>query len=46
MLTNDHSCEIAVDVARYAGEQAPTEPVPKPRLGGDFELDDAVFDGE
>lgn len=38
--------EVVVDVARHAGELTPDKPVPKPRLGGNIELDDAVLDGE
>jgi hypothetical protein len=37
---------IKVDVTRHGGKEAPTEPPPKPILGGTFELDKAVFDGE
>jgi hypothetical protein len=37
---------VEVDVARHGGEDAPAEPPPKPTLGGAYELDEAVLDGE
>ena len=44
MVTTEGGLEV--DVARHAGEQAPSKPVPKPPLGGSFELDSAVVEGE
>ncbi|KAF1982272.1 hypothetical protein K402DRAFT_397712 [Aulographum hederae CBS 113979] len=35
---------VAVDVARHGGEEAPSEPVPKPVVGGNYDLDDTVFE--
>lgn len=34
-----------VDVDRHAGESAPIQPIPKPLLGGTFQVDDAVIEG-
>ncbi|KAK3347045.1 Fructosamine kinase-domain-containing protein [Lasiosphaeria hispida] len=33
-----------VDVGRHAGEEIPTDPIPKPQLGASFELDEAVVE--
>jgi hypothetical protein len=36
----------ALDVDRHAGNEAPTAPVPKPQVGGAFELNSAVVRGK
>jgi len=36
---------VVLDVDRHAGNEAPVSAVPKPRLGGSFELNDAVLNG-
>jgi len=33
-----------VDVGRHAGESVPTQPIPKPQLGGSFKVDAAVIE--
>jgi hypothetical protein len=35
-----------LDVGRHAGNEAPVGAVPKPQLGGLFELNDAVINGK
>lgn len=32
-------------VARHAATEAPTEAIPKPPMGDDFQLDPAIIDG-
>ena len=34
-----------VDVARHAGEEMPTDGIPKPKLGSSFDLDPEVLKG-
>lgn len=34
-----------LDLDRHAGESAPDQPIPKPKLGSEFELDIAVIEG-
>lgn len=36
---------IEVDVDRHGGEEAPSEPPPKPSVGSAFQLDAAVVKG-
>jgi len=36
---------VEVEVDRHGGVEAPTEPPPKPSLGGPFELDGVVIRG-
>lgn len=35
-----------LDVDRHAGNETPTTPIPKPQVGGAFELNSAVARGE
>lgn len=35
-----------LDLDRHAGESAPDQPVPKPKLGSELELDAAVLEGK
>ncbi|WEW55099.1 hypothetical protein PRK78_000527 [Emydomyces testavorans] len=45
-IFKDDFGEHTLDVDRHGGEQAPAVPVPKPEVRGNFQLDDAVVDGE
>ena len=38
--------EDSVDLARHAGLEIPDAPIPKPHLGGTFELDGSVVKGK
>lgn len=35
-----------LDLDRHAGESAPDQPVPKPKLGSELELDAAILEGK
>ena len=37
---------IDLDIGRHAGNQAPTAAIPKPQVGGAFELNGAVVRGK
>lgn len=37
---------IALEVDRRAGNEVPTAPIPKPKVGGAFELNSAVVRGK
>jgi hypothetical protein len=37
--------EHIIDLARHAGQEAPDAPIPKPQLGGNFEVDKTVLKG-
>jgi hypothetical protein len=50
MKSSDHSGHgiydrVVLDVDRHAGNEAPVGAVPKPQLGGSFELNDAAING-
>ncbi|XXH04600.1 hypothetical protein Hte_011017 [Hypoxylon texense] len=43
MSSSEISGQQALDVDRHAGEQAPSDPIPKPTIGSSFELDPEVI---
>ena len=37
--------EHVLDLARHAGQEVPDHPIPRPKLGGQFELSDSIVKG-
>ena len=41
----DEPLQHVIDVARHGGTETLSEPIPKPKIGGNFMLDENVIQG-